>query len=29
MIGSAEVEATGIDTRGRRIPIIREGAWQI
>jgi aminopeptidase len=29
MIGSAELEATGIDARGRRIPLIREGAWQI
>jgi aminopeptidase len=29
MIGSPELEATGIDGRGRRIPLIREGAWQI
>jgi aminopeptidase len=29
MIGSPEVEATGIDARGRRIPLIREGTWQI
>jgi aminopeptidase len=29
MIGSPELEATGIDTRGRRIPLIRGGAWQI
>ena len=29
MIGSRELEATGIDQRGRRIPLIREGSWQI
>jgi len=29
MIGSRELEATGIDVRGRRIPLIREGSWQI
>jgi aminopeptidase len=29
MIGSPELEATGIDSRGRRIPLIRKGAWQI
>jgi aminopeptidase len=29
MIGSIELEATGIDARGRRIPLIRDGAWQI
>jgi aminopeptidase len=29
MIGSQELEATGIDFRGRRIPLIRQGAWQI
>jgi aminopeptidase len=29
MIGSAEVEVTGIDSRGRRVPLIRNGAWQI
>jgi aminopeptidase len=29
MIGSAELEATGFDARGRRIPLIRDGAWQI
>jgi aminopeptidase len=29
MIGSPELEATGVNTRGRRIPLIREGAWQI
>jgi aminopeptidase len=29
MIGGPELEATGFDERGRRIPLIREGAWQI
>jgi aminopeptidase len=29
MIGSPELEATGINASGRRIPLIREGAWQI
>ena len=29
MIGSPELEATGFDARGRRIPLIRQGAWQI
>jgi aminopeptidase len=29
MIGSRELEATGIDGRGRRVPLIREGSWQI
>jgi aminopeptidase len=29
MIGGPELEATGFDARGRRIPLIREGAWQI
>jgi aminopeptidase len=29
MIGSPELEATGVDGRGRRIPLIRGGAWQI
>jgi len=29
MIGSPKLEATGFDARGRRIPLIREGAWQI
>jgi aminopeptidase len=29
MIGSPELEATGFNARGRRIPLIREGAWQI
>ena len=29
MIGGPELEATGFDARGRRVPLIREGAWQI
>jgi aminopeptidase len=29
MIGSPDLEATGISARGRRIPLIRGGAWQI
>ncbi len=29
MIGSPDLEATGIDARGRRIELIRDGAWQI
>jgi aminopeptidase len=29
MIGSPELEATGIGARGRRIPLIHEGVWQI
>jgi aminopeptidase len=29
MIGSPELEATGFDARGRRIPLIHEGTWQI
>lgn len=29
MIGSPQLEATGVDARGRRIPLIRGGAWQI
>jgi aminopeptidase len=29
MIGSPELEATGVNARGRRIPLIREGTWQI
>jgi aminopeptidase len=29
MIGSPELEATGVSARGRRIPLIREGVWQI
>jgi len=29
MIGGPDLEATGIDARGRRIPLIRDGAWRI
>ena len=29
MIGSPELEATGVNARGRRIPLIREGTWRI
>jgi len=29
MIGGPELEATGFSARGRRIPLIRDGAWQI
>jgi aminopeptidase len=29
MIGSSELEVTGVASRGRRIPLIRDGAWQI
>jgi aminopeptidase len=29
MIGSDDFEATGIDARGRRVPLIRDGAWQL
>lgn len=29
MIGGPELEATGVDGRGRRIPLIRDGLWQI
>ncbi len=29
MIGGPELEATGFDARGRRIPLIREGLWRI
>jgi len=29
MIGSPELEATGFNARGRRIPLIHEGIWQI
>jgi leucyl aminopeptidase (aminopeptidase T) len=29
MIGSPELEATGIDSRARHIPLIRDGAWKI
>jgi aminopeptidase len=29
MIGSPELEATGFNARGRRIPLIHDGTWQI
>ena len=29
MIGGPDLEATGFDGRGRRIPLIRDGAWRI
>src|SRR5262249_42792106 len=29
MIGNAKLEVTGIGARGRRIPLIRDGLWQI
>jgi aminopeptidase len=29
MIGTDDFEATGIDARGRSIPLIRDGAWQL
>lgn len=29
MIGSPDFEATGIDSKGRRIPVIEHGLWQI
>jgi aminopeptidase len=29
MIGCPDLEATGFNARGRRIPLIREGAWQL
>jgi aminopeptidase len=29
MIGNPDLEATGVNARGRRIPLIREGLWQI
>jgi aminopeptidase len=29
MIGGPDLEATGFDARGRRIPLIREGTWKI
>ena len=29
MIGSPDLEATGFNARGRRIPLIADGAWQI
>jgi len=29
MIGSPDFEAAGIDAKGRRIPVIEHGLWQI
>jgi aminopeptidase len=29
MIGSPDLEVTGVDRRGRRLPLITDGAWQI
>jgi aminopeptidase len=29
MIGTDDFEATGVGARGRRIPLLRDGAWQI
>jgi aminopeptidase len=29
MIGGDDLEATGVDARGRRVPLIRDGLWQI
>ena len=29
MIGTDDFEATGIAARGRRVPLIADGAWQI
>jgi aminopeptidase len=29
MIGTDDLEATGIAARGRRIPLIRDGSWQV
>ncbi|HLY86072.1 MAG TPA: aminopeptidase [Gaiellaceae bacterium] len=29
MIGSPKLEVTGVDARGRRIPLVHGGAWQI
>ena len=29
MIGGPDLEATGVDGRGRRVPLIHDGAWQI
>ena len=29
MIGSPKLEVTGIGPRGKRIPLIRDGVWQI
>jgi len=29
MIGTDELEATGVTARGRRVPLVRDGLWQI
>jgi leucyl aminopeptidase (aminopeptidase T) len=29
MIGSDEVEVTGVGARGRRVPVIAGGEWQL
>jgi len=29
MIGGADVDVTGVTADGRRIPVLRGGAWQI
>jgi aminopeptidase len=29
MIGTDDLEATGIGSRGRRVPLIRDGSWQV
>jgi aminopeptidase len=29
MIGGPDLEATGVDARGRRVPLLRDGAWQL
>jgi hypothetical protein len=29
MIGTDDFEVTGIAARGRRLPLISEGAWQL
>jgi len=29
MIGSPEIDVTGLTTSGERVPVLRDGAWQI
>ena len=29
MIGSPEVDVTGLTAAGERVPVLRDGAWQI
>jgi len=29
MIGGPELEATGVTSKGRRLPLIADGFWQI